>query len=98
MYNESPLRGQSETPLTGLNGGRNWHYSSLNEQKPNPDTITHACPQCGEPVACGNVNGCETCWCANLPKMMPMPDDPDTQCLCEKCLRERIEENQKAAD
>lgn len=84
--------------LAYLDAFQGWISPALNEKKPNPETITHACPQCSGPVACGKVNGCETCWCANLPRVMELPDDPDTKCLCENCLRLLIEKNQKIAD
>jgi hypothetical protein len=36
------------------------------------------------------------CWCAELPHVVPMPSD-DEGCLCEKCLRAKIEALQKTA-
>lgn len=47
------------------------------------------CPKCGGPLECGMKAGKESCWCADLPKVMPLKDK-DAACLCRKCLEEAI--------
>jgi hypothetical protein len=34
--------------------------------------------------------GCEACWCAKYPRILPMPANPNAACLCEECLQRRI--------
>jgi hypothetical protein len=46
------------------------------------------CPRCGEKVHCGARAGKSTCWCADLPYVMPM--DPAAACLCKTCLEKEI--------
>ena len=45
------------------------------------------CVACGETFGCGNVEGKTSCWCADLPAVMPVTDEG---CLCPKCLRAEI--------
>ena len=46
------------------------------------------CVACGETFGCGNVEGKTSCWCADLPTVMPVTDEG---CLCPKCLKTEIE-------
>jgi len=48
------------------------------------------CPACGDALECGMRAGADTCWCADLPPVAPDPGLADGECLCERCLRERI--------
>jgi hypothetical protein len=48
------------------------------------------CPACGERFACGAQRG--HCWCAALPRVLPMPGEPDGRCYCPRCLMQRIED------
>jgi len=45
------------------------------------------CVACGETFGCGNVEGKTSCWCADLPVVMPVTGDG---CLCPKCLKAEI--------
>jgi len=45
------------------------------------------CAACGETFGCGNVEGKTSCWCADLPAVMPVSGD---ECLCPKCLKAEI--------
>lgn len=44
------------------------------------------CARCKAEFGCGNVEGKTSCWCAELPPVMPLGD----ACLCPKCLKEEI--------
>ncbi len=48
------------------------------------------CPRCGTGFRCGMVSGDATCWCTQLPPLLPVPaaDDTTTTCFCPKCLAE----------
>jgi hypothetical protein len=48
------------------------------------------CAACGAAFHCGFRAGESDCWCAKLPKLMPMPAETGTSCLCETCLRAEI--------
>lgn len=45
------------------------------------------CAACGELFGCGNVEGKTSCWCADLPAVMPVEG---AGCLCPKCLKAEI--------
>jgi hypothetical protein len=47
------------------------------------------CPGCGSEVACGPAPGQEHCWCAELPRIMPVPQ-AGIICFCPECLRRNI--------
>ncbi len=50
--------------------------------------MTHSvCPQCGHAFTCGPQNREESCWCNELPAILP--PDPEKGCLCRTCLTER---------
>ena len=54
-----------------------------------PGAETSACAECGAPLRCGARLGKARCWCMELP---PLPPDPALDgCLCEACLRRRLE-------
>ena len=46
-----------------------------------------SCAACGEAFGCGSVEGKTSCWCADLPAVMPVEGKG---CLCPKCLRSEI--------
>jgi len=50
------------------------------------------CSSCGANFTCGIKAGENTCWCFELPNVMPLtPDDESAPgCLCPKCLEARI--------
>jgi hypothetical protein len=45
------------------------------------------CTACGETFGCGGAEGKTSCWCAELPAVMPLTDDG---CLCPKCLKKEL--------
>lgn len=45
------------------------------------------CAACGEGFGCGNVEGKTSCWCSELPAVMPVEGKG---CLCPKCLKTEI--------
>lgn len=47
-----------------------------------PDTSV--CPRCGAGLRCGNIAGDATCWCAQLPPIMPVPPAPKSFALSGK--------------
>lgn len=50
--------------------------------------VLHACPGCGEMVACGMSNGEAACWCTELPRVLPVPaNDSAALCYCRSCLQ-----------
>jgi len=49
-----------------------------------------ACAACGTPFHCGFRAGENDCWCAQLPRLIPVPGETDTSCLCDTCLRAEI--------
>jgi hypothetical protein len=48
-----------------------------------------SCSRCGESFLCGPAAGKAHCWCADLPRVMPLDFKQD--CLCPACLRSEIE-------
>jgi hypothetical protein len=60
-------------------------------ESPLPIAATNTvCAACGAAFHCGFRAGENHCWCADLPKLMPMPDEGTSACLCEACLRAEI--------
>lgn len=55
------------------------------------------CPGCGTKVPCGKAEGKAHCWCAEFPRIMPVPDVPGTRCFCPECLRREIAARQERA-
>lgn len=47
------------------------------------------CPKCQAVFVCGKVGEAERCWCAALPRIMPV--DPARGCMCPDCLRREID-------
>ena len=45
------------------------------------------CIACGEEFGCGGAEGKSSCWCADLPTVMPVTD---AGCLCPKCLKAEV--------
>ena len=47
------------------------------------------CSACGEMFECGALDASGTCWCAQLPHIIPF--DEKATCLCPSCLKAKIE-------
>lgn len=45
------------------------------------------CAACGESFGCGNEEKKASCWCSDLPAVMPVDG---ASCLCPKCLKAEI--------
>lgn len=45
------------------------------------------CARCGAVFGCGNLEGKTSCWCAELPAVMPVTGEG---CLCPKCLKAEV--------
>ena len=61
------------------------------ERRAGEGRTVHACPSCGGAVECGMANGDETCWCCELPHVLPVSGS-DEQCYCKACLQGLIEQ------
>ncbi len=48
------------------------------------------CPRCGAAFECGREAGKNRCWCAQLPRVLPVPDDT-ARCYCPACLKMLID-------
>jgi len=46
------------------------------------------CSQCHALITCLQERGC---WCAELPNVLAIPEDPADGCLCRSCLTKKIE-------
>lgn len=46
------------------------------------------CAQCGATFGCGDEAGEQSCWCGELPPLMPM--DESKPCLCPPCLKQEL--------
>lgn len=55
------------------------------------------CPGCGTKVPCGKAQGKDHCWCAEFPRIMPVPEAGGTDCFCPECLRREISRRQGGA-
>ncbi len=59
------------------------------------------CPECDAEVRCGAALGEETCWCAEFPPVQPrlegLAEGTQPACLCEACLRKRVDEEGSGA-
>ena len=51
---------------------------------------TRTCLRCGAAFGCGRGPGEERCWCAEKPRIIPVPV-PGSDCLCPGCLEKEIE-------
>lgn len=51
------------------------------------------CKKCNTVFICGANAGDKTCWCCDLPNVMPLSDDTKSadDCYCKNCLEEMIE-------
>lgn len=47
------------------------------------------CVRCGARFGCGRTEKKKTCWCAELPLVMPVPKEGN-ECLCPDCLKAEI--------
>lgn len=58
---------------------------------PNPEKkITISCFNCGTELICGAENGDPTCWCDNLPNIMPLNAEANS-CYCQACLEKELQ-------
>ena len=58
-----------------------------------------ACPACGKPAECGMAKGEPTCWCFELPPVMPMPPSAtEARCYCRACLEKLVGERATPVD
>jgi hypothetical protein len=64
--------------------------------QPGDERAIHACPHCGSAVECGMTNGDETCWCLELPHLLPV-SSAKASCYCKSCLEGLIAERQALA-
>jgi hypothetical protein len=61
------------------------------ENMPNPENkSTISCFNCGAELVCGALNGDASCWCVNLPNIMPLNADA-TSCYCQICLEKKLQ-------
>src|SRR5687768_8917756 len=49
------------------------------------------CSRCRESFTCGAGTAAGDCWCTQLPRVSFVANE-DQDCLCQKCLREAIQE------
>ena len=52
--------------------------------------VASVCPRCGADFQCGKELGMNRCWCAQLPRVLPVPDEP-ARCYCPACLKTLID-------
>ena len=73
-----------------------------------PLANTSVCPRCGAGLRCGNIAADASCWCSQLPNIMPVPaartapvpadgDAVSASCFCPACLQEITDERLHAA-
>lgn len=48
------------------------------------------CARCKKEFGCGMSEGKSTCWCAELPAVLPVPAEGEGTCLCPDCLRDDV--------
>ena len=53
------------------------------------------CGRCGAVFRCGAEAGDPTCWCVELPPVLP--PDPAATCLCPACLQAEVDARQASA-
>lgn len=66
----------------------------MNEEKSAPAGRRpgeRSCPRCGAVFVCGNEAGAASCWCAELPAVLPVPG-VGGGCYCPECLHAIIEQ------
>jgi hypothetical protein len=51
-----------------------------------------ACGRCGAAFVCGNGGRDGQCWCADEPKLLPLPANSSEDCLCPACLHVALRE------
>ena len=54
------------------------------------------CPRCGASFVCEYACGNASCWCAALPRVMPIDGEPGG-CLCASCLSAEIERRKRVS-
>ena len=73
-----------------LFGGPQRGFFDMAERRADASRTVHACPSCGGAVECGMANGDETCWCCDLPHVLPVSGS-DAKCFCKACLEKLID-------
>jgi hypothetical protein len=63
-----------------------WRFALGSPNQHNPD-MEILCSQCEAPMSCEPERGC---WCADLPKILPVPRSKTAGCLCRDCLSKRL--------
>ena len=54
------------------------------------ETGGRVCERCGAKFVCDMAAGKSSCWCFELPRVMPVI--PSTSCLCPKCLETAVKQ------
>ena len=52
------------------------------------------CSRCDSAFSCGMLAGVQSCWCARLPPIAPVPG---RGCLCPACLEEELRQSKNVA-
>ena len=67
----------------------------MTDSESQADTL--ACPRCGAGLRCGMLAGDAECWCARLPRVMPVPAAQNgASCFCPACLKQISDEHRNA--
>jgi hypothetical protein len=53
------------------------------------EDLMKRCAKCGEEFGCGLQQNDGACWCADLPKIVPLTG-PNQDCLCPECLKREV--------
>ena len=48
------------------------------------------CESCGKAFVCGEGGRDGGCWCMDLPPVLALPREENTDCLCPDCMEIRI--------
>lgn len=65
------------------------------EQAVSQNEPNRTCGRCEADFHCGIEAGQPSCWCFDLPHVMPMDGKEYNGCLCATCLRELVNQRQK---
>jgi len=55
------------------------------------------CPRCGAAFVCGSGGHDGQCWCADQPRLLPVPELRAEDCMCPNCLRAALSRQTGAA-
>ncbi len=91
----SPLRGTGRGHFRSqASAAENLPLGGANCIKLRYSFMETTCSRCGTPMTCGK--GQSTCWCADLPHIVPMPEQ-SAGCLCRTCLQAEIDRLEREA-